>query len=308
MSTEEIYNYRKVNDQLITGGQPTAEQLKSAANEGVRTVINLATFNPQRSLEDETGLVQSLGMAYHHIPVEWEQPKESDFETFEQVFSQLGGRKTLIHCAANFRVTAFYALYAFKHLGWSENQAETFRASIWQGSNYPIWEKFISKIKTRITAQRLGSLLQTDLKGDVHLREVLETDLPIFFEQQLEPEASRMAAFPSRDRESFMAHWAKIQADDHVQIQTILFDGQVAGNVVSFEQSGKREVGYWLGKDFWGKGIATRALAEFLGQVKIRPLYGYVAKGNFASRRVLEKCGFTFDGEDGEDLILKLTG
>jgi uncharacterized protein (TIGR01244 family) len=305
MSTEEIYNYRKINEQLITGGQPTAEQLKSAADEGFRTVINLATRKSDNALEDEAGLAQSLGMAYHHLPVEWEQPKESDFEAFEQILSQLGGSKTLIHCAANFRVTAFYALYAFKHLGWSENQAETFRTSIWQGSNYPVWEKFISQIKTGVTAQHLSSLHQADLKGVVRLRDVLETDLPIFFEQQLDPEVTRMAAFPSRDRESFMAHWAKILADDNVTVQTILFEGQVAGNIVSFEQSGKREVGYWLGKDFWSQGIATRALTGFLGQVKIRPMYGYVAKHNLASRRVLEKCGFTLDSEEKEELVLK---
>jgi protein tyrosine phosphatase (PTP) superfamily phosphohydrolase (DUF442 family) len=150
MSTQEIYNYRKVNDHLITGGQPTVEQLKSAADEGVRTVINLATFNPQHSLEDEAGLVRSLGMAYHHIPVEWEQPTESNFEAFEKVVKQLPEEKTLIHCAANFRVTAFYSLYALKHLGWSETRAETFRASIWQGSDYPVWEKFIDHMKSKL--------------------------------------------------------------------------------------------------------------------------------------------------------------
>jgi uncharacterized protein (TIGR01244 family) len=306
MSTEEIYNYRKVDDQFITGGQPTAEQLKSAAEEGVRTVINLATFNPQHSLDDEAGLVKSLGMTYHHVPVEWERPTESDFEAFEQVIKQPAEGKTLIHCAANFRVTAFYTLYALKHLGWSETQAESFRASIWEGSNYPVWEKFIDQIKAKISTQQQESLHKTALQGNVQLRDVIETDLPIFYEQQLDPEAAQMADFPSRDREAFMAHWAKILANDNVQIQTILFDGKVAGNVVCFEQDGKREVGYWLGKDFWGKGIATRALSAFLGQVKVRPLYGYVAKHNIASRRVLEKCGFTLDAEDGEELVLKL--
>ena len=118
MSTQEIYNYRKVDDRLITGGQPSEEQLKSAADEGVKTVINLATINPRYSLEDEEGLVRSLGMTYYHIPVDWENPQESDFEAFEGVVKQLAEEKTLVHCAANFRVTAFYSLYAMKHLGW----------------------------------------------------------------------------------------------------------------------------------------------------------------------------------------------
>ncbi|MBN2115603.1 MAG: GNAT family N-acetyltransferase [Anaerolineales bacterium] len=133
----------------------------------------------------------------------------------------------------------------------------------------------------------------------VQLRDVIETDLPIFFEQQLDPEAVAMAAFPSRGREAFMAHWKnKIMADDSVLVKTILFNGSAAGNIVCFEQLGEREVGYWLGKEYWGKGIATQALAEFLKYVDTRPLYAHVAKQNIASRRVLEKCGFTVSGED----------
>jgi protein tyrosine phosphatase (PTP) superfamily phosphohydrolase (DUF442 family) len=151
MSTQAIYNYRRVHDQLITGGQPKEEQLKAAAAEGFKIVINLAPINPCYSLDDEEGLVRSLGMTYHHIPVDWEHPQASDFETFEKVMQQLPAEKTLIHCAANFRVTAFYSLYALKHLGWSEAQADEFRASIWQGSNYPVWEMFIQQLKTRIS-------------------------------------------------------------------------------------------------------------------------------------------------------------
>jgi len=95
-------------------------------------------------------LVQSLGMTYYHIPVEWEHPTESDFKAFEGIMQQLTPGKTLIHCAANFRVTAFYALYGLKHLGWTEAQAETFRAAMWQGSNFPVWEKFISEMKAKL--------------------------------------------------------------------------------------------------------------------------------------------------------------
>lgn len=147
------------------------------------------------------------------------------------------------------------------------------------------------------------------------LRDVTESDLPILFEQQLDPEATAMAAFPSRDSESFMAHWAKIMADQSGFLKTILFDGQVAGSIVSWEMDGEREVGYWLGKEFWGKGIATQALAEYVSFVKTRPLFVHVVKHNIGSRRVLEKCGFTVIGEDTytnpaevevEEFILKL--
>src|SRR5512134_3483347 len=137
------------------------------------------------------------------------------------------------------------------------------------------------------------------MTNNIELRDVIETDLRVFFEQQLDPEATQMASFPSRGEEAFMTHWrTKVLGDGSVLVKTILFDGKVAGNIVCFEQLGDREVGYWLGKDFWGKGIATRALEEFLKDIKTRPLYAHVAKHNFGSKRVLEKCGFIIAGED----------
>ena len=132
----------------------------------------------------------------------------------------------------------------------------------------------------------------------IQLREAMESDLPIFFEQQLDHAATQMAGFPSRTREAFMTHWKRIMADDTILLKTILFNGEIAGNVVCFTQLGEREVGYWLGKEYWGKGIATRALEEFLKLIETRPLYAHVAKHNIASKRVLEKCGFTVVAED----------
>jgi RimJ/RimL family protein N-acetyltransferase len=136
------------------------------------------------------------------------------------------------------------------------------------------------------------------MENHVQLRDVVEADLPIFFEQQLDLEAAQMAALPSRGREAFMSHWTRILGSNSILIKTILFDGSVAGNIVCFDQLGEREVGYWLGKEYWGKGIATQALAQFLNYEERRPLYARVAKHNIASRRVLEKCGFTVTGED----------
>lgn len=134
----------------------------------------------------------------------------------------------------------------------------------------------------------------------VRLRDAIDSDLPIFYEQQLEPDATAMAAFPSRDREPFLAHWAKTLRDNSVIKQTIIYDGQVAGNIVSFPMEGEIEVGYWIGKAFWGKGIATQALTAFLDIVKTRPLYAHVAQHNIASRRVLQKCGFVIIGEGND--------
>jgi RimJ/RimL family protein N-acetyltransferase len=102
---------------------------------------------------------------------------------------------------------------------------------------------------------------------DFSLRDVLEADLPIFFAYELDPDARAMAAFTSKDpanREAFMAHWHQILADPTTIIRTIVVDGQVAGSVLSYHDDGHPEVTYWLGKHFWGKGLATRALSEFL--------------------------------------------
>ena len=140
----------------------------------------------------------------------------------------------------------------------------------------------------------------------IQLRDVIDSDLPVFFEHQSNPEATEMASFPARDRETFMTHWARILKNDSNVHKTILYNGQVAGNIVSFMMEGKREVGYWIGQEFWGKGIATRALKEFLAHVKTRPLHGVVAKHNHGSRRVLEKCGFVLLREEGNEIVLIL--
>ncbi len=133
------------------------------------------------------------------------------------------------------------------------------------------------------------------------MRAVAADDLPIFFEQQLDPEANTMAAFTARDpneREAFMAHWHRILADENNIIRTVIFNGKTAGSVSSYEDEGRPEVTYWLGREFWGKGIATWALTEFLAHDnKTRPIYARVAKDNPGSRRVLEKCGFIIIGE-----------
>jgi RimJ/RimL family protein N-acetyltransferase len=135
---------------------------------------------------------------------------------------------------------------------------------------------------------------------DVRLRDVMDDDLPLFFEHQQDLDANYRAAFTAKDpsdREAFNKHWAKIRADKAVILKTIIADRQVAGSVSKFEHDGKPEVCYWLGKQHWGRGIATRALSQLLELVTARPLYAAAAKDNAASIRVLEKCGFTHCGE-----------
>ena len=137
-----------------------------------------------------------------------------------------------------------------------------------------------------------------------------EDDLPIFFEHQRDPVANRMAAFPPRERDAFMTHWGSILRDASGVVRTIELDGVVAGNVVLFGFEGRREVGYWIGREFWGRGVATRALSAFTQEVEERPIYAGVAETNVASIRVLEKCGFTAietsDEEHVGEVLLRL--
>ncbi|MEP6988916.1 MAG: GNAT family N-acetyltransferase [Chloroflexota bacterium] len=135
----------------------------------------------------------------------------------------------------------------------------------------------------------------------VTLRDLIPADLDIYFVQQQDPQANHMAAFTSRDpfdRDAFDIHWTQIMSDATIINKTILYNGDVAGNIAKFTMFNQPEIGYWIGKEFWGKGIATQALLAFLKIVTTRPLYAAAAKDNLASLRVLQKCGFVITGYD----------
>ncbi|WP_030251881.1 MULTISPECIES: GNAT family N-acetyltransferase [unclassified Streptomyces] len=129
---------------------------------------------------------------------------------------------------------------------------------------------------------------------NVELREVHDSDLPVFFRQMNDPEALHMAAFTPEDpsdRDAFDAHWAKIRSSS-AEVRTVLADGDVVGSTAVYGEPGEREVTYWIDRAYWGKGIATAALRALLAEVPERPLYARAASDNAGSLRVLEKCGF----------------
>lgn len=145
------------------------------------------------------------------------------------------------------------------------------------------------------------------------LRDVTEEDLPVFFEHQREPEAHRMAAFPPREHDAFMVHWrTKVLGDPTARKRTIVVDDCVAGNIGSWDADGRRFVGYWIGREYWSRGIGTAALSEFLCEETTRPLCACVAAQNIGSIRILQKCGFrriddtqqAFDG--AEEFLFQL--
>ncbi len=127
------------------------------------------------------------------------------------------------------------------------------------------------------------------------LREVRDEDLAVLFEQWADPAAAQMAAFTApdhMDRDAFERRWSRLRADKTVINRAIVVEGEVAGTIGSWGDSDEREITYWVGRSYWGKGIATCALEEFLTVDPSRPLHARVAYDNAASRRVLEKCGF----------------
>ena len=194
----------------------------------------------------------------------------------------------------------------------------------WQSLGYRItgeeendWTRSIGPGVREIRMRK--DLLRT---SEVILRDVAEADLPIFFEHQRDPAANYMAAFTARDptnRDAFTAHWKRILNDDTVIVKTIEFQGDVVGSVAKFvdEEFGKPEITYWIGKEYWGMGLATKALSEFLRDIRVRPIYGRAAKDNVASIRVMEKCGFVISGyangfanargKEIEEVILELS-
>jgi RimJ/RimL family protein N-acetyltransferase len=159
---------------------------------------------------------------------------------------------------------------------------------------------------------------ELELTPAVRLRRVEDADLDVFFDHQADPLAVEMAAFPARDKDAFAAHWAKVRADDANVVRTIVAGGAVAGHIGSWQDKGQQLLGYWVGREFWGRGIATQALALLVDEVSVRPLYAHVAAHNVGSIRVLRKCGFRRDRgqealapapDDGiEELVFVLTG
>ena len=145
------------------------------------------------------------------------------------------------------------------------------------------------------------------MNAKIRLRDVEAGDLALFFEHQRDPVAVAMVVFRSRDAAEFAQHWANLLADSSKLKKTIVVDDQVVGNIGSWTSDGKREIGYWIDRAFWGRGIATEAISAFLRLEQTRPLYAGVAKHNAASIRVLEKCGFVRFEDDGDThIILKL--
>ena len=142
---EEIRNFLPLSERLFTGGMPKAEQLRDAAVQGVQVVINLALHDIPTALPDEEKLVSSLGMTYINIPVIWNNPTRENLNEFLDAMEAHSEEKVLVHCEANYRATAFPALYRILRLGWKREDALDVMHHIWNEEKYPVWKKFIEE-------------------------------------------------------------------------------------------------------------------------------------------------------------------
>ncbi|KAB8165737.1 GNAT family N-acetyltransferase [Streptomyces sp. 3MP-14] len=141
-------------------------------------------------------------------------------------------------------------------------------------------------------------------REDIRLRDVVDEDLEEFLAQEHDPEAVRRSRFPPREREAFLRHWrTRVLGVPGVFVQAVTVDGELAGNVVAWWEGERRFLGYWLGREFWGRGVGSRAVALFLERERHRPLYADPFVGNVGSVRLLARLGFREAGRerDGED-------
>ena len=137
--------------------------------------------------------------------------------------------------------------------------------------------------------------------NEIILQKTEITDLEFFFIFQLDNEANYLAAFTSKDptdKTAYLQKYTKLLNDPTINMCTIIVDNIIAGSIAKFEMEGDAEITYWIDKNFWGKGVATKALKDFLTIENTRPIFGRVAFDNLGSQKVLEKCSFTKVGTD----------
>lgn len=153
MSVNDMFNYIQIDELIATAGQPSEEQFREARDAGYEIVINLAPDGLETSLPGEDVLLDTLGIEYYHIPVAWADPQLAQLEQFEALMGSVAGRRTLVHCQANYRVTAFFAMYATAKLGWDDEQADTLIDRIWKSrADFQMdetWKSFIAAARSR---------------------------------------------------------------------------------------------------------------------------------------------------------------
>ncbi len=214
VAVEDIKNFRQVDPMLGTAGQPTEEQLRDVAAAGYAVVINLGLLDPKYCLPDEAGSVLRAGMEYHHIPVVFTEPKAADFERFVEAMDACRGRKTFVHCAANYRVSTFVALYGERRLGWSREVADAHIRTFWEPNE--VWNAFVAACRGPSVRRLLEcSPEQLEQLADV-LMDCVEGGASVSFMQPL-------------TRERALAFWRRVATDVTAGKRALLVTEDTAG-------------------------------------------------------------------------------
>lgn len=144
MDIETSYNFRRINERLTTSGVVPVETLAELASHGYEVVINLLPEHNDYAVPNERGIVELQGIEYINISVDFKQPTQVNFAKFTEALDRVRDKKVHIHCAANYRVSAFYSLYEFTRGNWNAAQVREFIGGIWQPVDHPGWDGFIN--------------------------------------------------------------------------------------------------------------------------------------------------------------------
>ncbi len=147
VGVEQAYNYRAASDTVATAGVVNSDILAALGDDGFEVVINLLPQSSKYAVEDERQIVESQGIEYKYLPVDFSAPNLEEYTEFKEMLRESEGKKLLIHCAANYRVTAFYSRYAIENGIWTVEEADDFMLSIWQPSEYPAWTEWLIKVR-----------------------------------------------------------------------------------------------------------------------------------------------------------------
>lgn len=145
MSVQQAYNFRQASELVATSGIINEQQLMLLAPEGYKAVISLLPDDSEYAIENEQEIVEKQGLDYRYIPVDFADPTTENYATFVAAMEEFKGEKIIIHCAANFRVSAFFSVYAHHNFGWSLEQVEEFMGSLWKPADFPPWQNFIDE-------------------------------------------------------------------------------------------------------------------------------------------------------------------
>ena len=146
MSVEQVFNYLQIDSQVSTAGLLSEEQLSELSNEKFACVINLLPDIHDYAVQNEADILRQQGLEYCYIPVDFDAPTESDYQQFEQAMVRSKGKRTLVHCAANYRASAFYAVYAHRQRGWTVARSRELIGSVWSLSEFPQWQILIEQL------------------------------------------------------------------------------------------------------------------------------------------------------------------